>query len=139
VWGRTGKNGFGLAHIEEMHPDVLPRLGELVTKGVAEPGKAPSRVLLHIDNEEAVITLNRAGEDRRWVLTAYDTPSGRRMRHAGRQFWECVPRVQRSRLGLHLRAGPIPRRGADQVLAAGRTEAMLTFSVPRRKRKPMMP
>jgi hypothetical protein len=72
VWGRPGPKGNGLAHIAELHPEVLPRLASLVENGKLLADNRPGRAMLRLGDDDAVIALNRAGADRRWVLTAYD-------------------------------------------------------------------
>jgi len=72
IWGKPGPKGNGLAHIAELHPEVLPRLASLIESGSLLPSSTPGRARIALDNDRAVVALNRNGANQRWVLTAYD-------------------------------------------------------------------
>ncbi len=70
VFGKSGKNGFGLAKIESEHPEVLPNLGKLLAEGKVVGG-GKTRKFLEVDNGRAIVSLDFLGKEKRWVLTAY--------------------------------------------------------------------
>lgn len=78
IWGSfdpaTGK-GAGLAKIAQKHPEVVGRLPEIVA-GMEVQTRSANRIRLHTANHQAVIRLDFDGEQKTWLMTAYD--KGRR-------------------------------------------------------------
>lgn len=75
VWGAPRSDyseGFGLAKIAQLHPEVLPDLPERLAKmDVWQVGQ--NRIRLRGENSTAVISLNFMGEQKTWLLTAFDS------------------------------------------------------------------
>lgn len=70
VYGKIGKEGYGLAHIQEKHPAILPHLVELIETGViSSPAKDRKNILLF--EGRAAIRLDWNGEKKIWLVTAY--------------------------------------------------------------------
>ncbi len=74
VWGSYNKwrqTGIGLAKIVEKHPEVLGRIQELLDE-LPLLKMNEREVILWNDDTRAVIKLQRNGEKKRWLMTAYD-------------------------------------------------------------------
>src|SRR5882724_10578172 len=64
VFGKNGENGFGLAHIEELHPEVLPYLIEIIQVGEIFKQSEDRILILHevpVGKGVAVIRLDWNG------------------------------------------------------------------------------
>lgn len=73
-----GNDAMGLRHIEAKHPEILPRLPEILRNG-ALVGKLSDRAYLQIPGEapaSAVIRLTYDGKDHAWLVTAFDDERG---------------------------------------------------------------
>lgn len=70
VYGNIGGNGFGLAHIEEKHPEILPQLVTIIQYGVLIQ-KIDDRAYLEADDGRAIIRLDWDGNKKSWVVTAF--------------------------------------------------------------------
>ncbi|WP_372473025.1 hypothetical protein AB4865_09495 [Capnocytophaga sp. ARDL2] len=74
VWGKegTGKsNGFGLAKIAKYHPEVLNNLQDILDDMVVV-SRTENRIRLESKTHEAAISLEYYGENKKWLLTAYE-------------------------------------------------------------------
>lgn len=73
-----GNDAMGLRHIEAKHPEILPRLPEILRNG-ALVGKLSDRAYLQIPGDapaSAVIRLTYDGKDHAWLVTAFDDDQG---------------------------------------------------------------
>ncbi|AEC02644.1 hypothetical protein Spico_1440 [Parasphaerochaeta coccoides DSM 17374] len=70
VYGKPGETGYGLAHIQEKHPNILPRLVELIETGVVSAPSKDRRNILLLE-ARAAIRLDWNGEKKNWLVTAY--------------------------------------------------------------------
>jgi hypothetical protein len=74
VWGEVpkgGKQGYGLAKIEQKHPEVLGDLqGFLDTLDVVE--RTPKRIQLESADGKAAVALQWNGREKTWLLTAFE-------------------------------------------------------------------
>lgn len=81
VWGKEGdarnshKGGYGLAKIVSKHPEVLPRLQELVERARIKERDA-TWVTLEDDAGKAIIRLDWNGEEKHWLVSAYEKRAG---------------------------------------------------------------
>lgn len=79
VWGKSGKNGYGLSHIIERHGEgILKILPEIVEKGdISYHKDNASYVDINTPDHKAVIRLNWNNASKKWVLTVFekDKPS----------------------------------------------------------------
>lgn len=79
VWGQTRegrRKGYGLAKIEQIHPDVMDSLGTLIpSMEVAQVD--PERVHLVSPDHAAAVALSWHGQTKHWLLTAYRLDEGR--------------------------------------------------------------
>lgn len=72
VWGKTGKNGYGLAHILEGHSEITGnRLRNIIEKGKIT-GRSKNRIHLEYGSGISSIRLDWDGKEKQWVLTAFD-------------------------------------------------------------------
>lgn len=83
IWGEGGVRGYGLAHIADLHPEVLPdlpeRLARMKVDHVVLPGKAGERIILRsADGASAVVRTRWDNDKKVWLLTAYTPESDRR-------------------------------------------------------------
>jgi len=70
VYGRAGEKGYGLAHIQEMHPEILSHLSDLIRTGrVVRAYK--DRYHIETRDAKAAIRLDWDGKKRTWLVTAY--------------------------------------------------------------------
>ncbi|SBW12696.1 hypothetical protein KL86APRO_30187 [uncultured Alphaproteobacteria bacterium] len=73
VWGQegTGKSdGYGLAKIVRWHPEVLNDLQGILS-GMKVRSRSTNRVRLESQDYEGAVRLAWDGQDKRWLLTAY--------------------------------------------------------------------
>ncbi len=74
VWGKDGKNGFGLAHIIEKHPEIIFNLAAKIKMSVIYE-RLPDRIIL-TDNKKThrcVVDLRFNIIRKKWLVTAYTT------------------------------------------------------------------
>ena len=79
VWGKTGKDGFGLAHILERRRKTgldeilfIKGIPELIKNGKLTKSKHQDRVYIISNKKEtAVIRLDYDGKKVTWLVTAY--------------------------------------------------------------------
>jgi hypothetical protein len=81
VWGKEGtpeknyKDGYGLAKIAAKHPEMMEGLQEkLLAMDVVKRGD--NRVILESKDHKAAVSLNWAGQEKRWLLSAYSKEEG---------------------------------------------------------------
>ncbi|MCA1989608.1 MAG: hypothetical protein LDL07_10775, partial [Desulfarculus sp.] len=74
VWGEGGPRGFGLAHILEKHgEEVVREIPRIFASGeVIQVPKRPGRLYVETPGHMAVIRLDWDGQEKRWLVTAYD-------------------------------------------------------------------
>lgn len=76
VWGKApsqGQEGYGLAKIAAKHPEVLGDLQGFLGRLSVDPERSgANRVRLRDKTGEAVVSLNWFGQEKRWLLTAYE-------------------------------------------------------------------
>lgn len=70
VWGKDGPGGYGLAHIIEKHPEIVDGLPARVA-GMEVTGRSANRVQLESPADHATVRLDWDGEEKAWLLTAY--------------------------------------------------------------------
>jgi hypothetical protein len=76
-WGKEGTghhDGFGLSKLVKFHPEVVENLPEIIGK-MKVVSRSKNRVKLESDDHEASVRLTWNGEDRKWLLTAYQKNS----------------------------------------------------------------
>jgi hypothetical protein len=95
VWGREnaeGRGGFGLAHIAGDHDgETLSMLPQILREGtwtqLSRPdGRPGGRVQVDYTDDQgwrAIVALDHAGADKRWVLTAYRVAGEKDARRSG--------------------------------------------------------
>jgi len=71
VYGKTGKDGYGLAKIQSEHPEVIPNLSDLLQNGKVVGGRE-GRTYMETADGKAVISLDWYGKEKKWVVTAYN-------------------------------------------------------------------
>lgn len=78
VWGKGGKDGFGLAHIIERRTAsgidgeaFVRSIPKLIKNGEVMRGKHADRVYIADDKNTAVIRLDYDGKKATWLVTAY--------------------------------------------------------------------
>lgn len=72
VWGKSGPNGYGLAHIEEKHPKVISNLYEIVKESVFIDCLEDRIILLYQKKIKSIISLTWIDEKKRWLVTSYE-------------------------------------------------------------------
>jgi hypothetical protein len=72
VYGKTGINGYGLAHIQEKHPEMIRDLSTVIENGSVIK-KIDDRMYLETPDGRAIIRLDWDGNKKSWVVTAYKT------------------------------------------------------------------
>lgn len=75
VYGKTGNSGYGLAHINERHPEILSRLSEVMKNGkVVDQAKDRKLIIADSDNGSsiAVIRLDWNGKNKTWIVSAFE-------------------------------------------------------------------
>ena len=81
VYGKTGANGYGLAHIIEKHGlEVANKLPDILENGKAyRQDGINDRLYVKKDNDNSVVRLDWDGNKKQWVATAYgeDNPVSR--------------------------------------------------------------
>jgi hypothetical protein len=91
IWGEhnpSTNKGRGLAHIEALHPEVLPDLPERLARmrvvDAQQAGMPGERLLLRSpdDRESAVVRTFFDGKKKNWLLTAF-TPESNYRRGGG--------------------------------------------------------
>lgn len=74
VYGVKGEHGYGLAHIDECHPEIIPYLVLILEKGEIFK-QAEDRVLVlekvPVGKGVAVIRLDWSGIRKQWLVTAF--------------------------------------------------------------------
>ncbi len=74
VYGKKGQNGYGLAHIKELHSEIIPHIIEIIKKGEII-NQAKDRVLLFYKVPKgkgvAVIRLDWNGLRKQWLVSAF--------------------------------------------------------------------
>lgn len=74
VYGMKGEQGYGLAHIEEYHPEIIPFLIEIIQYGKIFK-QARDRVLIlnkvPVGKGVAVIRLDWNGSRKQWLVSAF--------------------------------------------------------------------
>ncbi|HVW86456.1 MAG TPA: hypothetical protein VHB50_17340 [Bryobacteraceae bacterium] len=77
VWGKAGdpqkgfKGGYGLAHIEAKHPEIVDRLPEIIQEASVRSANG-QHVILETADHKADVRLNWLGAPKKWLLTAYE-------------------------------------------------------------------
>lgn len=72
VYGTTGESGYGLAHIQEKHPEIISRLHEFIIGAIVLQRLSDRTVLLFAPNVRAIISLTWFDEQKNWLVTAYE-------------------------------------------------------------------
>lgn len=72
VYGKTGADGYGLAHIAEKHPEIIRSIPEIIQKG-SVINQARDRLFIQDSNLKAVIRLDWNGKDKKWLVTAFES------------------------------------------------------------------
>lgn len=74
VYGKTGDDGYGLAHIKEKHGvDILKRLPDVLENGdVYLRDDIKDRLFVQKDNDNSLVRLDWDGNKKQWVATAYE-------------------------------------------------------------------
>lgn len=78
VWGEydpVADKGFGLKKIADKHPEVLPKLPDIIRNSQVYD-QNQNRIRLVYGDDISVISLNWKGEDKVWLLTAYEDVKG---------------------------------------------------------------
>lgn len=73
VWGKEGKDGYGLAHFCD-RKSALKNLPEVVEKGVLEPSRDNTVLLIKRVEESgglAIVKLDWKGTPKRWIISSY--------------------------------------------------------------------
>lgn len=72
IWGEfDGKKGYWLKKIAEKHPEVVGKIQDLLdTLPLME--LRGERIILWNNTSKVVLSLNRKGEEKRWIVTAFD-------------------------------------------------------------------
>ena len=72
IWGEfDGKKGYWLKKIAEKHPEVIGKIQDLLdTLPLME--LRGERIILWNNTSKVVLSLNRKGEEKRWIVTAFD-------------------------------------------------------------------
>ncbi len=70
-YGKVGKNGYGLAHIAEKHPSILPILDSIIKNSTVKE-YLKDRIILETPDHKAVIDLVFNTVQRKWLVTAYE-------------------------------------------------------------------
>ena len=72
IWGEfDGKKGYWLKKIVEKHPEVIGKIQDLLdTLPLME--LRGERIILWNNTSKVVLSLNRKGEEKRWIVTAFD-------------------------------------------------------------------
>ncbi len=70
-YGKTGEKGYGLAHIAEKHPEILPDLDEIILHSTIKE-VLKDRIILETDNHKAVVDLVFNTKKHTWLVTAYE-------------------------------------------------------------------
>ena len=66
-----GKKGYWLKKIAEKHPEVIGKIQDLLdTLPLME--LRGERIILWNNTSKVVLSLNRKGEEKRWIVTAFD-------------------------------------------------------------------
>lgn len=71
IWGKAGRNGYGLAKILDKHPEVAGDLQGFIA-GLKVREQNPNSVILAGERGEAVVRLDWMKSAKRWLLTAYE-------------------------------------------------------------------
>jgi hypothetical protein len=82
LWGKPGDpaadfaGGYGLAHIEAKHPEVLGKLSEIIENATVKKAKPNQKInakqkILETADHKADIRLDWHDQPKKWLLTAY--------------------------------------------------------------------
>ena len=74
IYGKQGEQGYGLAHIEEYHPDVLPYLVSIIQHGEIFKQAKDRIIIVHkvpLEKGVAVIRLDWNGIRKQWLVSAF--------------------------------------------------------------------
>lgn len=74
VFGKSGEKGFGLAHIEDIHPGFSKQLPRVIEKGNVFTQAKDRKIIVvpHEDGDEIVsVKLDWDGKEKNWILTGY--------------------------------------------------------------------
>lgn len=74
VFGKPGKDGFGVAHIESEHPGFYKEIPRVVREGKVFPQAKDRKIIVvpHKDGDEIVsVKLDWDGKEKNWILTGY--------------------------------------------------------------------
>lgn len=74
VFGKTGEDGYGLAHIKEKHPEVLLKLSRMIESGdVVNQGKDRKLIITEEGSKKdiVVIKLDWNGRSKTWIVSAF--------------------------------------------------------------------
>lgn len=94
VYGRGGKNGYGLAHIAEKHgTDALYKIPDILKDGDVYTKAGSKRLFMSSKNGDGVIELDYNGNKKQWVITAFDadTPISGDSRYTKVSGTESIP------------------------------------------------
>ncbi len=72
IWGKGGKDGYGLAKIAWKHPEALPSLAKSIEKSEVVD-RIPDRIIL-IDaenNQKSIVDLQFNYSVKTWIVTSY--------------------------------------------------------------------
>lgn len=72
IYGICGINGYGLAHINEKHPEMICGLASIIENGSLIK-QIDDRLYLESPDGRAIIRLDWDGNKKSWVVTAYKT------------------------------------------------------------------
>lgn len=73
VYGKSGKDGFGLSHIAEKHgTDALYKIPEILQNGEVYTRPNSNRLFMSDPNGDGVVALDYNGNKKQWVITAFD-------------------------------------------------------------------
>ena len=74
VYGKTGEDGYGLAHISEYHSEILPYLEKIIREGEVFKQSTDRVLILNkvpIGKGVAVLRLDWNGASKQWLVTAF--------------------------------------------------------------------
>lgn len=71
IWGKGGRNGYGLAKILERHAEVVKDLQGFISR-LKIREQNPNSIIMATEGGEAVVRLNWKGDEKRWLLTAFE-------------------------------------------------------------------
>ena len=77
IWGNKGKTqrqGYGLAKLIAYHQEVLSNLQQLI-ESMSVTERTDNTIQLESSTHHAVVRLNWKGNEKQWLLTAFEMPS----------------------------------------------------------------